>query len=61
MELDDDAVLNGAAVDLSVGTAAAVGTIVSAPWASAAWVVVAVLAVKTVVQAAVTAFGRSIR
>jgi hypothetical protein len=61
MELDDDAVLNGSVVDVAAGTAAAVGTIVSAGWASAAWVVVGVLAVKTVVQAAVTAFGRNLK
>jgi hypothetical protein len=61
MELDDDAVLDGAAVDLTVGTVAAVGTIVSAPWAGFAWAAVAVLVAKTVVQAAVTAFVRSIR
>jgi hypothetical protein len=61
MELDDDSVLEGAAVDLTAGTVAAVGTIVSAPWAGLAWAAVAVLVAKTVVQAAVTAFFRSIR
>ena len=55
MELDDEALLNGAAVDLTAATAAAVGTIISAGWAPIAWVVVAGLAAKTVAQAAVTA------
>jgi hypothetical protein len=61
MELDDEAVLDGAAVDLTVGTVAAVGTIVSAPWAVVAWAAVAVLAGKTVVQAAVTALRRGVK
>lgn len=61
MELDDEAVLDGAAVDLTVATGAAVGTIISAPWAGVVWAVVAVLASKTVVQAAVTALRRGLK
>jgi hypothetical protein len=61
MELDDDAVLDGAAVDLTVATGAAVGTIVSASWAGLAWAAVAVLVAKTVVQSAVTALRRGVK
>ena len=61
MELDDEAVLDGAAVDLTVATGAAVGTIISAPWAGVVWFAVAVLVGKTVVQAAVTALRRGVK
>ena len=53
MQFDDESVLEGAVVDLTVATAAAVGTITSATWAKWAWVLAAVMAVKTVIQGVV--------